>query len=47
MLLHEGSILADGPSGNVLTAERMNEAFGVTPVLLTNPKSGETHLAFE
>ena len=47
MLLHDGCIVADGPSNDVLTAERLNQAFGVTPVLLTNPKNGEMHLAFE
>ena len=47
LLIHEGRILADGLTRDVLTEEYLREAFGVTPVLLTNPGSGKTHLAFE
>ena len=47
LLLHEGRILADGPAAGVLTEEHLRAAFAVSPVLLTNPVSGKTHLAFE
>ena len=47
LLLADGCILADGPTMDVLTAENLRTAFDVSPVLLTNPVSGRTHLAFE
>jgi len=47
LLLHEGRVLADGPISDVLTEEHLRTAFAVSPVLLTNPTSGKTHLAFE
>lgn len=47
LLLHDGRILADGATRDVLTEEHLRTAFAVTPVLLTNPASGKTHLAFE
>jgi iron complex transport system ATP-binding protein len=47
MLLHQGRILADGNIQQVLTAENLDYAFGVKPVLLTNAATGESHLAFE
>ena len=47
MLLHRGRILADGNTRDVLTAENLDQAFGVKPVLLTNSATGESHLAFE
>jgi len=47
LLLHNGRILADGPTRDVLTEEHLRTAFGVAPVLLTNPATGRTHLAFE
>ena len=47
LLLHGGRILADGSTKDVLTAGHLQEAFGVRPVLLTNPQSGEMHLGFE
>jgi iron complex transport system ATP-binding protein len=47
MLLHQGRILADGSTRDVLTAENLDQAFGVKPVLLTNSATGESHLAFE
>jgi len=31
----------------VLREEHLGTAFGVVPVLLTNPATGRTHLAFE
>jgi iron complex transport system ATP-binding protein len=47
MLLHDGRVLADGPTSQVLTQEHLHAAFGIAPVLLTNPATGKTHLAFE
>jgi iron complex transport system ATP-binding protein len=47
LLLHDGRILADGATRDVLTEEHLRTAFAVTPVLLTNPATGKTHLAFE
>lgn len=47
LLLHHGRILADGATRDVLTEEHLRTAFGVAPVLLTNPATGKTHLAFE
>src|SRR5262249_8854336 len=37
LLLHEGRILADGRTQDVLTKEYLGAAFAVCPVLLTNP----------
>src|SRR5579885_1042233 len=47
LLLHNGRILADGLTRDVLTEEHLGAAFAVRPVLLTNPATGRTHLAFE
>ena len=47
ILLHQGRILADGGTSDVLTAEHLRTAFDVTPVLLTNPATGDIHLAFD
>jgi iron complex transport system ATP-binding protein len=47
LLLHRGRVLADGGPAEVLTAEHLRTAFDVTPVLLTNPATGEIHLAFD
>ena len=47
LLLHDGRILADGATREVLTEEHLRTAFAVSPVLLTNPATGRTHLAFE
>ena len=47
LLLHEGRVLADGATRDVLTEEHLRTAFAVSPVLLTNPTTGRTHLAFE
>ena len=47
LLIHEGRILADGATRDVLTEEHLRTAFAVAPVLLTNPATGKTHLAFE
>ena len=47
LLLHQGRILADGATLDVLTEEHLRTAFAVAPVLLTNPATGKAHLAFE
>jgi iron complex transport system ATP-binding protein len=47
ILLHGGRVLADGLTRDVLTEEHLGAAFAVCPVLLTNPATGKTHLAFE
>jgi len=47
LLLHQGRVLADGATRDVLTEEHLRTAFAVSPVLLTNPVTGKTHLAFE
>jgi iron complex transport system ATP-binding protein len=47
VLIHRGRILADGPTGDVLTAEHLQTAFEVRPVRLTNLATGESHLAFD
>jgi len=47
LLLHQGRILARGSTSEVLTEEHLLAAFDVSPVLLTNPATGRTHLAFE
>jgi len=47
LLLDQGRILADGPPAKVLTAENLRTAFALSPVLLTNPATGNTHLVFE
>lgn len=47
LLLHDGRVLADGSAREVLTEENLRAAFGVSPVVLMNPATGKTHLAFE
>jgi iron complex transport system ATP-binding protein len=47
LLIHDGRVLADGLTRDVLTEEHLRAAFAVRPVLLTNPATGRTHLAFE
>ncbi|HEY2093056.1 MAG TPA: heme ABC transporter ATP-binding protein [Thermoanaerobaculia bacterium] len=47
LVIHHGRVLADGPTAEVLTREYLERAFQVTPVLLTNPASGDVLLAFE
>jgi iron complex transport system ATP-binding protein len=47
LLIHHGRVLADGATAEVLTREYLERAFQVTPVLLTNPASGDVLLAFE
>jgi iron complex transport system ATP-binding protein len=47
LLLHQGRILADGNTKDVLTASHLHAAFGVSPVLLTNPATGNAHMVFE
>lgn len=47
LLLHQGHILADGSPAEVLREEYLRTAFQVSPVLLTNPATGERHVVFE
>lgn len=47
LLLHQGLILADGSTREVLTGDHLRTAFDVSPVLLTNPATGNAHLVFE
>ena len=47
LLLHQGLILADGTAREVLTGDHLRTAFDVSPVLLTNPATGNAHVVFE
>jgi len=47
LLMHEGRILADGRPSEVLKDGYLRTAFQVSPVLLTNPATGEQHVVFE
>ena len=47
LLLHQGRILSDGSTREVLTREHVETAFAVAPVLLVNPATSKTHLVFE
>jgi iron complex transport system ATP-binding protein len=47
LLLHQGRILADGSPSEVLREEHLRTAFQVSPVLLTNPATGDRHVVFE
>jgi iron complex transport system ATP-binding protein len=47
LLLHQGRILADGSPAEVLREAHLRAAFQVSPVLLTNPATGEQHVVFE
>lgn len=47
LLLHQGRVLADGDTKMVLTPEHLRTAFGVAPVVLRNPATGNAHLVFE
>lgn len=47
LLLHQGHILAEGATRDVLTEEHLSKAFAISPVLLTNPATGKTHMIFE
>jgi iron complex transport system ATP-binding protein len=47
MLLHDGRVLADGDKADVLTEQYLRIAFDISPVVITNPASGHTYLAFE
>jgi iron complex transport system ATP-binding protein len=47
LLLKDGRVLADGDTASVLTADHLRAAFGVSPVVLKNPATGNAHLVFE
>jgi iron complex transport system ATP-binding protein len=47
LLLHQGRILADGTTREVLAGDHLRTAFDISPVLLTNPATGNTHVVFE
>ena len=47
LLLHQGRVLADGSPSEVLREEHLRTAFQVSPVLLTNPATGDRHVVFE
>jgi iron complex transport system ATP-binding protein len=47
LLLHQGVILADGSTRDVLTTDHLRAAFDVSPVMLTNPATGNVHLVVE
>jgi iron complex transport system ATP-binding protein len=47
LLLHQGAILADGKTREVLTADHLRAAFDISPVILKNPSTGNAHLVFE
>ncbi|MGH9408787.1 MAG: heme ABC transporter ATP-binding protein [Vicinamibacterales bacterium] len=47
LLLHQGGVLADGPTADVLTADNLRAAFQVRPIVLTDPETGAAHLAFD
>lgn len=47
LLLESGRILADGPPREVLSGDKLRKLFAVSPVRLTNPVTGKTHLVFE
>jgi iron complex transport system ATP-binding protein len=47
LLLHQGRILADGTTREVLAGDHLRTAFDVSPVLLTNPATGNSHVVFE
>ena len=46
LLLHQGRLLAEGTSAEVLTPEHIRVAFGIEPVVTTAPGGG-THLIFD
>jgi iron complex transport system ATP-binding protein len=47
LLLHEGRVLADGSPDEVLREDYLRTAFQVSPVVLTNPTTGDRHVVFE
>lgn len=47
LMIHQGRVLADGPTADVLTPANLKTAFQVSPVLLTNPANGDVLLAFD
>jgi iron complex transport system ATP-binding protein len=47
VLLHHGRTLADGATTDVLIAENLRIAFEVTPILVTNPATGQTYFSYD
>ncbi len=47
LLLHDGRVLADGTPAEVLREDYLRTAFQVSPVVLTNPATGDRHVVFE
>lgn len=47
LVLHQGRLLADGKVSTVLAGDALRAAFGICPVSLTNPATGNVHVVFE
>ncbi len=47
LLMHRSRILADGSPDEVLREEYLRTAFQVSPIVLTNPQTGDRHVVFE
>jgi iron complex transport system ATP-binding protein len=45
MMLSRGAVVADGSPGDVLTAERLGEVYGVTVDVFPHPESGRPVVA--
>ncbi|GGM25212.1 ABC transporter ATP-binding protein [Micromonospora yangpuensis] len=44
VLLHQGAVIASGSPGEVLTADRVDEVFGVRSAIVPHPLTGRPHL---